>query len=137
MHTLLNNIMNIVYRLLELIETVLIKTLLFGNCPIDAHTNTQILNATIFFFFIRVFFHDHSRITGLQGNGDGISLTPHYHFYPFHRHLENSPLDIGSSRTRTGNQVSERTSLTTKLRAFIYPEYILTTKKFDESLFHL
>ena len=64
-----------------------------------------------FFFSICVFFHSHSRITGLQGKGKGISLTPHYHFHPLHRHLdisrtitaESSPLYIASSRTRTGN----------------------------------
>ena len=63
------------------------------------------------FFSIWVFFHDHSRITGLQGEGEGISLTPHYHFHPLHRHLdisraitaESSPLHIASSRTRTWN----------------------------------
>ena len=63
------------------------------------------------FFSIWVFFHDHSRITGLQGKGEGISVTPHYHFHPLHRHLdisraitaESSPLHIASSRTRTGN----------------------------------
>ena len=78
------------------------------------------------FFSIWVFFHDHSRITGLQGKGEGISLTPHYHFHPLHRHLdisraitaESSPLHIASSRTRPGNLlVSQRKSLTTKLRA--------------------
>ena len=70
-------------------------------------------HAFIFFFFLSiwVFFHDHSRITGLQGKGEGISLTPHYHFHPLHRRLhisraviaESSPLHIASSRTRTGN----------------------------------
>ena len=63
------------------------------------------------FVFIWVFFHDHSRITGLQGKREGISLTPHYHFHPLHRHLDisraitadSSPLHIGSSRARTGN----------------------------------
>ena len=63
------------------------------------------------FFPMLVFFHEHSRITGLQGKGEGISLIPHYHFHPLHRHLdisraitaESSPLDIASSRTRTGN----------------------------------
>ena len=44
-----------------------------------------------------VFFQGHSRITGLHGKGEGISLTPHYHFHPLHRHF------IASSRTRTGN----------------------------------
>ena len=61
-----------------------------------------------FFFFnsLRVFFHDHSRITGVQGKGEDISLTPHYRFRSLHRHLdisraitaESSPLHI-----RTGN----------------------------------
>ena len=40
------------------------------------------------FFSIGVFFHDHSRITGLQGKGEGISVIPHYHFHPLHRHLD-------------------------------------------------
>ena len=66
----------------------------------------------IFFFFsIWVFCHDHSRITRLQGKGEGISSTPHYHFHPLHRYLDisraitakSSPLHIGSNRTRTGN----------------------------------
>ena len=64
----------------------------------------------IFFFSIGVFFHNYSRITGLQGKGEGISLIPHYHFHQLHRYLdirraisaESSPLHIGSSRTRTG-----------------------------------
>ena len=64
-----------------------------------------------FFFSIWVFFLNHPGITGLQGKGEGISLTPHYHFHQLHRHLdiswsitaESSPLHIGSSRTRTGN----------------------------------
>ena len=65
----------------------------------------------LFFFSIWIFFHEHSRITELQGKGEGFSLTPHYHFYSLHRHLdiswaitaENSPLHIASSRTRTRN----------------------------------
>ena len=58
-----------------------------------------------------VFFHKHLQITGLQGKGKGISLTPHYHFHPLQRHLdislvitaESSPLHIASSWTRTRN----------------------------------
>ena len=78
------------------------------------------------FFSIWVFFHEHSRMTGLQGKGEGISLTPHYHFHPLHRQLdisraitaESSPLHIASSRTRNREPlVSECKSLTTKLRA--------------------
>ena len=61
----------------------------------------------LIFFPIWVFFHGHLRITGLQGKGEGMSLAPHYHFYPVHRHLDiswaitvdSSPLHIGSSRT--------------------------------------
>ena len=64
-----------------------------------------------FFFYVWVFLHEHSQITGLQGKGEGISLTPYYQFHPPHRHLnisraitaESSPLHIASSRTRTGN----------------------------------
>ena len=46
-HTFLSTIKNIDCRLLYVTETVLIKTLLFGNYSVDAHTNTQILIATI------------------------------------------------------------------------------------------
>ena len=64
-----------------------------------------------FFFSIWIFFHEHSRFTGQQGKGEGIYLTPLYHFHPLHRHLdisraitaESSPLHIAGSRTRTGN----------------------------------
>ena len=44
-HILLGIIKNNDCRLLDVTETVLIK-FLFGNCSADAHTNTQILNAT-------------------------------------------------------------------------------------------
>ena len=37
-----------------------------------------------------VFFHEHSRITGLQGKEEGISLTPHYHFHRLHGRLDIS-----------------------------------------------
>ena len=51
-HTLLSTSKNIDCRLLDVTETVLIKTLLFGNCSVDAHTNTQIFNATIEYIVI-------------------------------------------------------------------------------------
>ena len=68
----------------------------------------------IFFFYFSIwffFFHNYSQITGLQGKREGISLTPHYHFHPLHRHLdiswaitaESSLLHIGSSQTQTRN----------------------------------
>ena len=64
-----------------------------------------------FFFSIWVLFHEHSRITGLQGKGEGISLTPHNDFHPLNKHLdisraitaESTPLHIVNSRTQTGN----------------------------------
>ena len=70
---------------------------------------------TLFSFFaIWVFFHEHSRITGVQewgGGGGGFFFTPHLHMQPLYRHLnisravtaEITPLHIASSRTRTGN----------------------------------
>ena len=65
----------------------------------------------LFFFSIWLFFCKHSWCTGQQGKGEGIYLTPLYHFHQLHRHLdtswvitaENSTLHIASSRTRTGN----------------------------------
>ena len=79
----------------------------------------------LFFFLSGFFFDEHSRIIGLQGKGEGISLTPHYHFHPPHRHLdisraitaESSPPHIGSTGTRQNREplVSKCKSLTTKL----------------------
>ena len=43
-HTFLSTIKNNDCALLDVTETVLIKTLLFGNCSVDAHINTQALN---------------------------------------------------------------------------------------------
>ena len=64
-----------------------------------------------FFFSIWVFFDEHLQITGLQGKGEGISLTLHYHFHTSHRQSdisweitgESSPLRIASGLTRTRN----------------------------------
>ena len=75
------------------------------------------------FFSIWVSFHQHSRITGLQGKGEGISLSPHYHFHSFYGHLdigrvitaESSPRQQPDSKREP--LVSQRKSLTTKLRA--------------------
>ena len=79
---------------------------------ISALRSKNLLDKYDFFFFpIWVFFHEHSRFTVQQGKGEGIYLTPLYHFQPLHRHLdisqvitaESSPLHIAGSRTRTGN----------------------------------
>ena len=75
----------------------------------------------IYFFSIRVFFHEHSRFTWQQGKGEAISLTPLYLFHLLNRRVdisrmiakESSPLHIASTLTRNGNFRSERKSLTT------------------------
>ena len=70
-------------------------------------------------FFLKVFFFYLGFLsrtfaihgTAGEGEGDGIYLTPLYHFHPLHRHLGisraitagSSPLHIAGSRTRTGN----------------------------------
>ena len=59
----------------------------------------------LFVSSIWVFFLKHSQFTGHQGKREGISLIPHYHFHPPHRHLdislaitaENSPLHIATT----------------------------------------
>ena len=74
----------------------------------------------LFIFSIGVFFHYHSRITGLQGKREGISLTPHYHFHPLHRHdycRERTSAHRLQPDSNREPLVSESKSLTTKLRA--------------------
>ena len=72
------------------------------------------LKLGFFFFSFSIcffFFHKHSRFTGQQGKREDIYLTPLYHLYQLHRHLdisravtaESSPQHIASSRTRTQN----------------------------------
>ena len=60
----------------------------------DTRTTSDVILVSyyiiVIFFSIWVFFHNHSRITGLQGKGEDISLTPHCHFLPLHRHLDIS-----------------------------------------------
>ena len=46
-HTFLKTIGNIDYNLVDLCETVLIKTVLFGSNSFDTNANTNALNATI------------------------------------------------------------------------------------------
>ena len=85
-----------------------VPVVVLKNCELEL---SYILAKFFFFFSILVFFHEHSRFTGQQGKGEGIYLTPLYHFHPLHGHLdisraitaESSPLHIAGSRTRTGN----------------------------------
>ena len=46
-HSLLSTIKNIDCRLPDVTETILLKTLLFGNCNVVAHNNKNVLHATI------------------------------------------------------------------------------------------
>ena len=63
------------------------------------------------FFFYLGFLSQTFTIHETAGEGEGIYLTPLYHFHLLHRHLdisraitaESSPLHIVGSRTRTGN----------------------------------
>ena len=97
------------YNLLKVICMENIRSTILTYLNTNSIENLCFFVFAFVFFTISVFFHEHSRITGLQGKGECISLTPHYHFQPLHRHLnisraitaESSPLHIVSSRTRT------------------------------------
>ena len=60
-----------------------------------------------FIYFLSQTFTNHRT----AGEGEGISLTPHYHFHPLHRHLdiswaitaESSLQHIANCRNRTRN----------------------------------
>ena len=54
-------------------------------------------------FFVWVFFHEHSRITRLQGKGESISLTPHHDLYPLHRHLDVSQAITDLTEQKSSN----------------------------------
>ena len=79
---------------------------------------TQMFRISFFYlgFLSQITFTNHRT----AGKGEGISLTPHYHFHPLHRHLdiglaitaESSLLHIEVNREPL---VSQRISLTTKL----------------------
>ena len=57
---------------------------------IDPGLLSLLLIPLLLFFSILVSFQDHSRITGLQGKEEGISLIPHYHLHPLYGHLDIS-----------------------------------------------
>ena len=59
-YTLLNTTKNIYCRLLDLTKTLLINTLSFGVCSVDAHTNTQFLNVTTIDYILTTKIFDES-----------------------------------------------------------------------------
>ena len=75
--------------------------------------NKRLIFPHLFFFFFLCLGFLSRTFTNHKtaGEGAGISLTPHYHCHPLHRHLdisraitaESSPLHIASSRNWTGN----------------------------------
>ena len=75
------------------------------------------------FFFYLGFLSETFTNHRTAGEGEGISLTPHYHFHPIHRHLEISrafATERSLLQQPFSNReplVSERKSLTTILRA--------------------
>ena len=68
----------------------LVSTPSYLRCSLDYPSWATHFFFTRFFFSIWVLFHEHSRITGLQGKGEDISLTPYYHFHRLHTQLDIS-----------------------------------------------
>ena len=119
---LILNVMNVILCLsLMLFKILILIFIMVLNCTL-AHllrpvTGTWFNSVSVFIekdafiiklcYFIWVFFHEHSRITGQQGKEEAISLTPPYHFIPLHRHLgisrsitaQSSSLQIVTDRT--------------------------------------
>ena len=69
-HTLLSTKEIIDCRFLDVVETIFIKTFLFGNFPVDAQTNAQILIATIEYILTNLF---HSFLFFPLYNGENMT----------------------------------------------------------------
>ena len=80
-----------------------------------------------FFALSRFSFMNIHKSQDCRGRGGGISLTPHYHFFPLHRHLEISWVVTAEGPSSAHNyqldlnwepllSVSKHKSLTIKLR---------------------
>ena len=84
------------------------------------------------FFSTCVFFQNHSRIKGLQGKAEGISLTPHYHFHLLHRHLvfsreitaESTPLHRGSNQTENSFSIRGSGEIFPSINDLIFRKYL-------------
>ena len=92
-------------------------------------------------FYIRVFFHEHSRFTGMQGKGEAISFTPLNQFHPHHRHMGISWAITAESSLCTYPQldldgqplISECKLLTTKLRLLINGKLQIISAKLQKN----
>ena len=93
---------------------------------------------SLYIFFIRISFHEHSQITGQQGKGEAISL-PLYYFHPLQRHLDIIwEITAESSPPHSSNRellISELKSHATKLRALFC--YICNKALFCQGLIFL
>ena len=103
--------------------------LTFNNKPVVQITKNiqKCSRMKIFFFSIRIFFHEHSRFTGQQGKGKGFSFNSSLPLPPALIHtLRHQSTNYCRELTSTQSQqlnsnqkplVSEHKSLTNKLRA--------------------
>ena len=67
-----------------------------SNITIKQPHNSGLTENT--FFFLSVLFYKHPWFTGQQGKEESISLTPLYHCWPLHRHLDISQeITVGTS----------------------------------------
>ena len=78
----------------------------------------------LYFFFYVSFLSRTFTNHRTAGEGKGISLTPHYHFHPLHRHLDISwAITAESSLLHIAS--CERNSLTTRIHTYLYHKPIL------------
>ena len=81
------------------------------NTWILSHQNDSLTIPVNWIRFFFSFFLSGFSFTDIQRKGEGIFVSPYYHFHSLPRHLdisrvitaESSPLHIACSRTRTGN----------------------------------
>ena len=76
-----------------------IKTLFTHHTPkiCSYMTQSRISFSCLFVFFLSGVFFTKSWFTGQQGKGKIISLTPLYHLYPLHKHLNISKVIAAES----------------------------------------
>ena len=76
-----------------------------GDCSGRVRIYIYIYIYIYYIYSIWVFLHKHSRLTGQQGKGEGISFPPASQKLDISRVItaESSPLHITSGRNKTGN----------------------------------
>ena len=84
----INSLRNKVIDLGEILKDLPLDYLVISETKLDESFPSSQLKRDGYLFSTWAFFHAHSRFTGQQGKGEGIYLTPLYHFHPLHRHLD-------------------------------------------------